>query len=132
MDANGLQDWLDRYVEAWRTYDPAAIGDLFSEGALYYFHPFRDPARGRDEIVKAWADDPDAPLSWDARYEALAAEGDVGVARGWTRYQDGKEYANLFVIRFDGDGRAKEFTEFFVKRDPEKSAAVSPVVPYTG
>jgi hypothetical protein len=132
MDVDGLQDWLDRYVEAWRTYDPAAIGDLFSEEALYYFHPFRDPARGRDEIVKAWADDPDAPQTWDASYEALATEGDVGVARGWTRYEDGKEYANLFVIRFDGEGRATEFTEFFVKRDPEKSTAVSPVVPYTG
>jgi ketosteroid isomerase-like protein len=132
VDVEGLQAWMDRYVEAWRTYDAAAIGDLFSEDARYYTHPFRDPWQGRDEIVKGWDEDPDAPKSWEARYEALAAEGDVGVARGWTRYDDGKEYGNLFVIRFDQDGRAREFTEFFVKRDPEKSTAVSPVVPYTG
>jgi hypothetical protein len=132
MDMGTLQAWIDRYVEAWRTYDSTAIAELFSPDAEYYTHPFRDPWRGRDEIVKGWTEGRDAPGSWEARYAALATHDDTGIVRGWTRYDDGNEYANLYVIRFDDEGRATEFTEFFVKRDREKSAAVSPVVPYTG
>jgi hypothetical protein len=30
-----VQRWLDAYVDAWRTYDPAAIGALFAEDATY-------------------------------------------------------------------------------------------------
>ena len=48
MDRARVQDWLDRYLEAWRTYDPALIGDLFSEDAEYRFHPFGEPVRGRE------------------------------------------------------------------------------------
>jgi hypothetical protein len=30
-----VQAWIDAYVDAWRSYDPEAIGDLFSEGATH-------------------------------------------------------------------------------------------------
>jgi ketosteroid isomerase-like protein len=34
-----VQQWLDRYVEAWRSYDADAIGELFAEDATYKYHP---------------------------------------------------------------------------------------------
>jgi hypothetical protein len=34
MTRDEVQDWLDRYVDAWRSYDADAIGELFSEDAL--------------------------------------------------------------------------------------------------
>ena len=132
MDLKDLQGWIDRYVEAWRSNDARAIGELFAENAVYYTHPFRDPWRGRDEIVRNWSAEPDAPDTWEARYEALAVTGHIGVVSGWTKYKDGDEYANAYVIRFDDGGRATEFTEWFLKRDPSKSDSVSPAVPYTG
>ena len=39
MDRQGFQDWLDRYVDAWKTYDPDKIGSLFSEDVEYLYHP---------------------------------------------------------------------------------------------
>jgi hypothetical protein len=45
MDRESVQAWLDKYIEAWRTYDPAQIGDLFSEDALYFYSPFDDEPR---------------------------------------------------------------------------------------
>ena len=51
MDRESMQVWLDNYVEAWRTYEPAKIGNLFSEDALYFYSPFDDPLRGREAIV---------------------------------------------------------------------------------
>jgi len=124
MDLEGLEDWTQRYVEAWTNNDPEGIGALFSEGARYYTHPYRDPWEGRDAIVKGWTENPDPPGSWAAEYRALAVTGNTGVVRGNTKYfkADGsvdKEYANIFVVEFDAHGRCTEFTEFFVKK-PEK------------
>ena len=57
---------------------------------------------------------------WEARYEPVAVEGQVGVAQGWTRYllTDGtveREYANIFVLEFDEVGRCLRFTEWYMK-----------------
>ena len=52
-----VQSWLDAYVEAWRTYDPASIAALFTEDATYAYHPWdkgEEGVRGRDAIVENW------------------------------------------------------------------------------
>ena len=50
MNRESLQVWLNKYVDAWRTYDPEQIADLFSEDALYFYSPFDEhvPVRGRN------------------------------------------------------------------------------------
>ena len=112
-----VQAWLDAYIEAWRTYDRDAIGDLFSADASYAYHPYDDePLRGRDAILAGWLEEPDAAGSWEAAYRPLLIEGDRAVATGETRYADGRAYSNLFVMRFDGDGRCSEFVEWFMEQ----------------
>src|SRR5512142_1898918 len=92
MTHDDVQAWLDRYIDAWRTYDPAAIGDLFAEDAEYRYHPYDEPERGRATIVKDWVEPAggastiDAPDSWDAQYEPYVVEGNRAVATGWSRY----------------------------------------------
>jgi ketosteroid isomerase-like protein len=125
MDRASFQRWLDRYVEAWRTGDPGQIGDLFSEDATYQWNPWDEPLRGRQGIVRAWTENPDPAGSWEARYEVLAVDGDAGVAQGRTRYLEshdgmaGKSYDNIFLCRFDAQGRCREFTEWYM--EPRKS-----------
>ena len=110
--------WLERYVTAWRSRDPRDIGDLFSVDARYSFRAGTEVADGREAIVGAWgAHDSDDP--WEAAYGPLAIDGEVRVARGRTRYfrRDGSlghEYSNIFVCRFDADGRCAEFTEWWM------------------
>lgn len=108
MDRKTLQLWLDKYVEAWRTYDPAQIGDLFSEDALYFYSPWdeQNPVRGREAIVAEWLKEPDPSDSWKARYVPVAVEGNVGVAQGRSLYfrPDGsvnRQFDNIFVLHFD-------------------------------
>lgn len=120
MDRESVQVWLDKYVEAWRTYDPAQIGNLFSEDALYFYSPFDDPLRGREAIVADWLKEPNATGSWEARYVPVAVESNVGVAQGRTRYfqPDGsteREFDNIFVLHFDEAGRCKRFTEWYMQ-----------------
>ena len=119
MDHAAFQAWLDRYVGAWRSGEPADIEALFSADAEYFYGPYRDPVSGRDAIVKDWTTDPDAPGSWEAEYRPLAVDGDVAVATGESRYTNGRTYSNIFVCRFDGEGRCREFTEWYMRRRPE-------------
>ncbi len=67
--------------------------------------------------------------------------GEVGVGRGVTRYQGGdrrpeREYANLFLLRFDERGRCREYVEWWVKRPPRSSGTQgrhpSPAPPHGG
>jgi ketosteroid isomerase-like protein len=125
MDKATFQDWLDRYLEAWRSNDRDAILPLFTADAEYRYHPWDEPLQGRDAIADSWLEEPDVPDSWSAEYHALAVDGDVAVASGVSRYltEDrssvDRAYHNVFLCRFEADGRCREFTEFFMleKRD---------------
>lgn len=131
MDRSAVQEWLDRYVEAWKSYDRDQIASLFAENATYRYHPY-DPEdeviRGRDAIVRDWvepegdASTRDAPGTYDARYEPYVVGGDRAVAVGtssyWTdasRSKLDRIYYNVFLLRFDDDGRCVDFTEYFLK-----------------
>lgn len=121
-----LQDWLNRYIAAWRSNDPGEIGALFSDDAVYHYHPYGDDAvRGRDAIVSSWLEEGDPPDGWDAAYEPYAVDGDRAVAVGWSRYEASdaepkRTYRNAFLLRFAADGRCTEFTEYFMlEKAPE-------------
>jgi hypothetical protein len=130
MERADVDQWLEAYVEAWKTYDREAIGALFAEQIEYRYHPYDEPIRGRDAVVESWlgegdhpdASTPDEPGTYDADYRAVAADGEVAVAVGASTYRSEPDgpvtdvYDNCFVIRFDAQGRCREFTEWFVKR----------------
>jgi hypothetical protein len=130
VDHAAAQDWLDRYVTAWLTYEPDLIGDLFSEDVSYRYHPNDDPVVGRDAVVASWLGDPadpaassrDALGTYDARYAPVAVDGDVVVATGTSSYRDEPDgpvtrvFDNCFVMRFDADGRCLDFTEYYQRR----------------
>ena len=112
-----VQRWLDAYVEAWRTYDRRQIGDLFADDVSYAYQPYREPTRGRDALVAEWLEEPDDPASWEASYEPYAVDGDRAVAVGVSRYLEGGKlarlYYNVWLLRFDRDGRCSEFVEYW-------------------
>jgi hypothetical protein len=126
MDRNHFAVWLDAYVEAWRSNDPAMIARLFSENVRYFYGPYAEPVLGRDAIVASWLESPDDPNSWQAEYTPLAVDADVLVATGESVYFEpgGKtertRYSNIFVCRFDPDGRCREFREWFMERPKPK------------
>lgn len=121
MEKQEATQWLERYVGAWKSNDRNDIAQLFSDDAEYRYHPYDEPLRGRDAIVESWLEEPDPPGTYDARYEPIAIDGDVAVATGTTTYYDDQGsveriYDNCFVMRFERDGRCREFTEWYQKR----------------
>jgi hypothetical protein len=129
MTRREVQDWLDRYVAAWKSYDRGEIAALFSEDAEYRYHPWDDPVSGREAIVQDWitpigdASRRDAEGTYDAHYEAWAVDGTRAVAVGtstyWadaTRSKVTRFYDNVFLLEFDAAGLCTSFTEHFMDR----------------
>jgi ketosteroid isomerase-like protein len=121
MDHAAFQTWLDRYIAAWRSGDRADIEALFSAEARYFYGPYKEPLVGREAIATDWLANPDEPGSWEAEYRPLAIDGDVAVATGESRYTNGRTYSNVYVCRFDDDGRCTEFREWYMERKPPAS-----------
>ena len=103
---------------------------LFTEDVVYRYHPADEPILGRAAVVASWLAETasgqssarDAPGTYDAEYSPVAVDGDTVVATGTTRYRevpDGPDvriYDNCFVMRFDSEGRCREFTDYYVRR----------------
>ena len=130
MDKAQADAWLREYVEAWKGYDRARIGELFAADVRYRYHPYDEPVAGREAVVRSWlgeedhagASTVDEPGTFDAAYQAVAVDGDTVVATGTSSYRAApggaveKVYDNCFVMRFDAAGRCREFTEWYVRR----------------
>jgi hypothetical protein len=136
VDHGTAQQWLDRYVAAWKSYDASEIAALFSEDVRYRYYPYAEWIVGRDAVVASWRGEQafslhaqsstrDEPGTYDATYSPVAVDGDVVVAVGTSTYTDipggpvTQVFDNCFVMRFDAEGRCREFTEYYSKRpDP--------------
>jgi ketosteroid isomerase-like protein len=121
VDERAVAAWLDGYSQAWGTYDPEQIGALFSEDVEYHYDPFQAPVRGREALVADWLKDRDEAGTYEGRYRPVLVAGDQAVARGYSRYFDTNgavrdEYDNLFLLRFDADGRCIEFREWYMRK----------------
>ena len=87
--------WVERYLVAWDSNDPDDIAALFSEDALYFTLPMREPWRGRKTIVREWLDRKDESGDWwTFKYEVIARDGDLGIVRGVTEYATMKELSS--------------------------------------
>jgi SnoaL-like protein len=113
-DLSGVTTWIDGYVQAWNSNDPAQIGALFTEDADYYTAPFRAPWHGREQIVTSWLEDRDEPGETTFDWSPVTVTDEVAIIQGTTSYPD-RTFSNLWVIRLDSGGRCREFTEWWME-----------------
>jgi ketosteroid isomerase-like protein len=125
MNREVVQAWLDGYLAAWARQDPEPIRALFTKDAVYRYRPYPGSKvlKGEDEIVEGWLEHKEGPDQWEASYEVFAVDEHRAVATGISRYfgdECGADqvYCNCFLLRFAGDGRCAEFTEYWM-RPPE-------------
>jgi uncharacterized protein (TIGR02246 family) len=128
--ASRVDAWVDDYVRAWNSNDPADIRALFAQDAAYHTEPYSPPWRGRDEIVRHRLDRKDEPGQTEFRWHPLAVTPEVAIIQGETVYHTPPHtYSNLWVIRLDAEGRCTEFTEWWMGHPkPDDAAAGDPAV----
>lgn len=117
--SDAVTDWVENYRKAWESNRPEDIRALFTGDAAYYGRPNDPPWTGHEAIVNGWLENQDAPGSTTFEWHPVAVDGEVAVVQCVTGYPSGPKagtYDNLWVIRLAPDGRATEFTDWFVGR----------------
>ena len=121
IDTTDIDRWLERYQAAWLSDDPAAIAALFTSDVRYFTAPFNEPLVGTEAVSAYWLEQVESRLPWTFDYEVVAREGDLHVVRAVTRYPKGtagapgaEEFHDLWLVTLSGDGRVREFVEYFM------------------
>jgi ketosteroid isomerase-like protein len=119
--SDSVEKWITGYRAAWESNNPAEIGALFTEDALYYNEPFTEPARGRDAIVARWIERADDPGTTTFEWKLLSETDGLAFVQGETDY-GALKYSNLWIIRLAESGQASEFTEWWMDQSNPSSA----------
>jgi ketosteroid isomerase-like protein len=117
-----LRRWVDAYRAAWgETDDAEAVAALFTLDGVYKVEPW-EAWRGREAIVAGWLEHADKPGDTAFRWWHVARDGDLWILEARTRYHSlGKDYANLWLVELDDEGRARGFSEWW-KQLPDDAA----------
>ena len=106
-------EWAQRYFEAWKTNDGALVASLFSEDAVYFYGPFREPARGRDEIVRRWMGGVQEDVV--TAFEVVAVRDGTAVIH-WNVAFAKQAMAGVLIVQFDAAGQCREHREWYAER----------------
>ena len=114
--------WVRNYRRAWESNDPEHIGGLFAEDAGYFTEPYAKPWLGRDEIVAQWLRARDEPGDTTFDWHPLIVTEDLAIIEATTVYREPpRTYSNMWVLRLDNQGHARQFTEWWMKHpEPER------------
>jgi SnoaL-like domain len=108
------QRWAEVWERGWREHDEAAISALYTAGAFWQQHPFRDPEP--DYLARVFAEE-----EWaECQFGAPLVDGDQA-AVPWSaqvRLTDGgsEDLAGVSVLRFGTDGLVVEERDFWNHR----------------
>jgi len=108
-----LRRWIDAYRDAWESNDPPTIANLFALDGIYRIEPWWIQT-GPEQIVAGWLEHADKPGDTSFHWWHVARDGDLWIVEARTRYHNlDKDYANLWLIELDDEGRARAFTEWW-------------------
>jgi ketosteroid isomerase-like protein len=106
--AAAARAWVDAWERAWPTGDVDAVAPVYSDGAVFYSHPFREPEAPRDYVTWAFAEQASAVC----RFGDPIVAGDRAAVDWWAvmTAPDGSEesIAGTSLLRFGGEGRVVE------------------------
>ena len=106
--------WVVAYRAAWESNDPRAVGDLFAADAAYFTEPYAEPWLGRERIVEQWLSRRDDPGTTFFEWHPLLVTPDQAVVQATTTYPE-ETFSNLWVLRLDHTGQARQFTEWWMQ-----------------
>lgn len=114
MDRSTVEAWVGEYERAWRAPGTDKLGDLFAPGIGYQVSPWAEPLTGLPALAEFWETGRDSPdESFTMEPEVVAVDGLTAVVRAEVEYPDQPaRWRDLWVLRFDDDGRCTWFEEW--------------------
>jgi ketosteroid isomerase-like protein len=115
VDRATVERWVAGYERAWRTEGAEPLAELFSPDVSYLPSPWAHPIAGLAGLAPWWdaeRDGPDEPFTMTS--EVVAVDGDTAVVRIEVDYfgEDPSRWRDLWILRFDADGRCVGFEEW--------------------
>jgi hypothetical protein len=110
--------WIENYRKVWESNDPRDIGDLFAADGAYFTEPFAKPWVGREAIVENWIKKADKPGTTTFEWHPLIITEELAIIEATTSYPK-ETFSNLWVLRLDNLGQARQFTEWWMQHPKE-------------
>ncbi|MBC6462806.1 nuclear transport factor 2 family protein [Actinomadura sp. HBU206391] len=115
VDRDAVERWVAGYERAWRTPGTEPLAELFSSEVSYLPSPWAYPIVGLPRLGLWWDAErhgPDEPFTMTS--EVVAVDGDTAVVRIGVDYlrDDPSRWRDLWILRFDADGRCVGFEEW--------------------
>jgi SnoaL-like domain len=115
MNHAEVDNWVAAYERAWRAAGTEGLRGLFAEDATYRMSPYEEPAVGLAEIGALWEREREGPdEEFEMAHEIVAVENEVAVVEVEVQYGGARrlQYRDLWLVRFDTEGRCCEFKEW--------------------
>jgi uncharacterized protein (TIGR02246 family) len=114
-DRPAVSRWVAAYERAWRAPGTDELAALFTDGATYLQSPYMKPLVGLEAIGQMWEAQREGPDEvFTLSTEVIAVDGPMAVVRAEVRYGQPvrQEYRDLWILRFEADGRCSWFEEW--------------------
>lgn len=123
MDRDGVKKWVGGYERAWRSPGTGLLSELFTEDVEYLVSPWADPIVGLEPLGVFWEAERSGPdESFTMASEIVAVQDATAVVRVSVEYRWDtlSRWRDLWVLRFDSDGRCTRFEEWpFAPEQPD-------------
>jgi ketosteroid isomerase-like protein len=113
MDRDDVQRWVAAYEASWRTPGTESLTAIITEDATYLVSPWAEPVTGLAALAELWdAEREGADEEFTMSSEVVAVDGQTAVVRAEVAYARGETWRDLWLLRFDEDGRCRAFEEW--------------------
>lgn len=115
MTHTDVKNWIERYVEAWRSSDASKLADAFSEHVSYKVSPWKPALKGLSELEKFWRQARSGPdEAFELQSSIIAIENKTAVVRINVAYANDtpSHWRDLWIITFNERGLCERFEEW--------------------
>lgn len=122
-----IQDWIDRYVDAWRSSDSAKLANIFSNDISYRVSPWKPPLKGLLELEKFWEQARTGPDEiFELQSYIVAIEDKIAVVRIEVKYANDtpSDWRDLWIITFDENSLCVSFEEWPFSSEQEDGQSI--------
>jgi uncharacterized protein (TIGR02246 family) len=131
VDRRNVARWIAAYEAAWRAPGTEGLAGIFTPDSTYLQGPYEEPVIGLPAIERMWEQEREGPYeAFQMASDIVAVDGDTAVVRVRVTYGDPatQEYRDLWLVRFDVDGRCAHFEEWPFWPGKPLSAGIAPTV----